>query len=182
MLVTDAGGEGISTHAPREGSDTAISTRASIRTNFYPRSPRGERRGRHRGRHPVRHHFYPRSPRGERQTRAVTSTPKDSFLPTLPARGATSGMKKRRRTASFLPTLPARGATAGGLAKAGHHLDFYPRSPRGERPPVTVGASVLGRFLPTLPARGATTKEKENVCRTKDFYPRSPRGERPKRY
>ena len=33
----------ISIHAPREGSDTARPTPSSATSNFYPRSPRGER-------------------------------------------------------------------------------------------------------------------------------------------
>ena len=33
----------------------------------------------------------------------------------------------------FLSTLPARGATGDGLLDGSSHLNFYPRSPRGER-------------------------------------------------
>ena len=35
----------ISIHAPREGSDTSCGTILPSTTDFYPRSPRGERRG-----------------------------------------------------------------------------------------------------------------------------------------
>ena len=55
----------ISIHAPREGSDTRTIAAATPATNFYPRSPRGERREA-----PplilILYNFYPRSPRGER--------------------------------------------------------------------------------------------------------------------
>ena len=34
--------------------------------------------------------------------------------------------------------------------------NFYPRSPRGERPSAAAMVATLGRFLSTLPARGAT--------------------------
>ena len=34
----------ISIHAPREGSDTRLADSRPGRTDFYPRSPRGERR------------------------------------------------------------------------------------------------------------------------------------------
>ena len=79
----------ISIHAPREGSDASVMWRASLTSNFYPRSPRGERLpGLHQVPRPEqisihapregsdkRHqvvlaqlrHFYPRSPRGERR-------------------------------------------------------------------------------------------------------------------
>ena len=57
--------------------------------------------------------------------------------------------------------------------------DFYPRSPRGERP--TRRSTVIGRrlFLSTLPARGATRGILGGHQRGDHFYPRSPRGERP---
>ena len=56
----------ISIHAPREGSDPMDEIGQGQKMNFYPRSPRGERR--------------------------VTATPDRGdmqFLSTLPARGAT---------------------------------------------------------------------------------------------
>ena len=105
---------GISIHAPREGSDVpGLELSCPEIPDFYPRSPRGERpiptlvanipeilflstlpargaTGRHRGRHPVRHHFYPRSPRGERRSACCFwISVKSLFLSTLPARGAT---------------------------------------------------------------------------------------------
>ena len=58
----------------------------------------------------------------------------------------------------FLSTLSLRRATHSGHSEPGGNLDFYPRSPCGER---------LHNAGP-LPT----------VCR--DFYPRSPCGERPK--
>ena len=102
----------ISIHAPREGSD-------SLRCPFY--------------------------------------LAKAQFLSTLPARGATQfpvhslvlhhisihapreGSDSCDRVTppnsdSFLSTLPARGATSTGLSTNTRLSDFYPRSPRGERP------------------------------------------------
>ena len=58
-------------------------------------------------------------------------------------------------TAEFLSTLPARGATQLICVSPGGKDDFYPRSPRGERP---VAFKILN-----VPF---------------NFYPRSPRGER----
>ena len=104
--------------------------------DFYPRSPRGERRARHatdrraalflstlpargatsRQHRPLRalwRHFYPRSPRGERQMETITNFTEDVFLSTLPARGATSFTRRRTVDCEFLSTLPARGATDG---------------------------------------------------------------------
>ena len=59
-------GDGISIHAPREGSDSLINAGGLVRQNFYPRSPRGER-----------------LQAGSMMCRPLT------FLSTLPARGAT---------------------------------------------------------------------------------------------
>ena len=79
----------ISIHAPREGSDPAGQTESRYSSDFYPRSPRGERR-------------CPATP---------TSNSK-GFLSTLPARGATRGSRGRQcHLDGFLSTLPARGAT-----------------------------------------------------------------------
>ena len=153
----------ISIHAPREGSDTSQLSRparhrrflstlpargattkqlltSGARYYFYPRSPRGERRGKPApadGHRPISIHapregsdgkagaalglgqdFYPRSPRGERQSKVL------------------SGMPARR--------------------------DFYPRSPRGERPSSTAAASRTWTFLSTLPARGATGGQRQH--------------------
>ena len=80
----------ISIHAPREGSD-AISFPVPLPgTDFYPRSPRGERR-RGTGQPGCRRrYFYPRSPRGERPGRWIRQGHGwRLFLSTLPARGAT---------------------------------------------------------------------------------------------
>ena len=169
----------ISIHAPREGSDSsACSTPASRSPNFYPRSPRGERRPAAVGDQAVAGHFYPRSPRGERLGRPDRArrdvpisihAPREGsdqlvpglqdvivqFLSTLPARGATFEHKVSGAATQFLSTLPARGATR-----------FVPADCRA------------GRFLSTLPARGATRPRFLCGCFRFYFYPRSPRGER----
>ena len=63
-------------------------------------------------------------------------------------------------------------------SKYGVDLNFYPRSPRGERPyaPTLLAAAEL--FLSTLPAWGATTAQSVTRTGVTYFYPRSPRGER----
>ena len=100
----------ISIHAPREGSDSDIASAFAGLLDFYPRSPRGERRNNQTGQsHDA--HFYPRSPRGERPWRTAQGRPPRIFLSTLPARGAT--------------------VLRGG--DCGININFYPRSPRGER-------------------------------------------------
>ena len=82
--------EMISIHAPREGSDSLFLFRYRPRDNFYPRSPRGERRN-----------------------AVKTVSFYTIFLSTLPARGATAFKDYlAKRLIIFLSTLPARGATS----------------------------------------------------------------------
>ena len=146
--------------------------------------------------------FYPRSPRGERHgNNTMQFMDYAIFLSTLPARGATKDfIVLVGALAVFLSTLPARGATYTfpGLRRARCH--FYPRSPRGERLcAMSTSLGTLGflstlpargatncrlcpvrgfRFLSTLPARGATIVVWVSANERTDFYPRSPRGER----
>ena len=60
----------ISIHAPREGSDGLALPVSTSTSNFYPRSPRGERRFLVNSSGAGTYNFYPRSPRGERRNRA----------------------------------------------------------------------------------------------------------------
>ena len=79
-------------------------------------------------------------------------------------------------------------------------IDFYPRSPRGERQSARTLFCSATRFLSTLPARGATKRVSTETVKAeflstlpargatgaiinlfqdvRNFYPRSPRGER----
>ena len=102
----------------------------------------------------------------------------------------------------FLSTLPAWGATACASTTTLRPVDFYPRSPRGERLSSSSGfprqSSISihaprvgsdrapgtdpgreGAFLSTLPAWGATGPLLGGELRLHNFSPRSPRGERP---
>ena len=57
-------------------------------------------------------------------------------------------------------------------------MNFYPRSPCGERQPGESHASSQQEFLSTLSLRRATVEEVSGDTWTRDFYPRSPCGER----
>ena len=87
-----------------------------------------------------------------------------TFLSTLPARGATQRHRGCRPGARFLSTLPARGATAKAPTHAVLFSNFYPRSPRGERPHLLHILVLQYVFLSTLPARGATAKPNKNTA------------------
>ena len=153
--------------------------RLEMVSDFYPRSPRGERPHRQPARQAFRPHFYPRSPRGERHSDSPPMLPGSHFYPRSPRGERPNFCLTSTGSASFLSTLPARGATFLFRTLFGHKAisihapregsdrvdhsyqqglrHFYPRSPRGER---------LDRHRP-------------RPGLVKDFYPRSPRGERP---
>ena len=148
----------ISIHAPREGSDPL---EKCVMRPFLVISIHAPREGSDGG------------------TAACSGPHSLRFLSTLPARGATGCKKSPALPGPFLSTLPARGATKefdadtlywiisihapreGSDAhkkRLCHHreVNFYPRSPRGER--LVTSWALIYQFP--------------------DFYPRSPRGER----
>ena len=148
-------------------------------TDFYPRSPCGERRvlectyNGHAD-------FYPRSPCGERRGAESIAAEVGGFLSTLSLRRATrfqaADISARRISihallaesdcrrgirrylgAGFLSTLSLRRATIVMVGLLMFSLYFYPRSPCGERPWDLMGGLSCDAY----------------------FYPRSPCGERP---
>ena len=145
----------ISIHAPREGSDGCSRLLLPRPTDFYPRSPRGERPGRPPSAPGCRRFLSTLPARGATWI-SVKSLKAWPFLSTLPARGATRRAAAHEEDFQFLSTLPARGATRRPDDQTGVRDNFYPRSPRGERPRAPCGARLDKGFLSTLPARGAT--------------------------
>ena len=101
--------------------------------HFYPRSPCGERllRG---CRDSVFEHFYPRSPCGERPYGALKHVHQTEIsIHALLAESDIEVMEIGVRAPIFLSTLSLRRATllpGGGIFD---FVDFYPRSPCGER-------------------------------------------------
>ena len=125
-------------------------------TNFYPRSPRGERplhylqdkwrctisihAPREGSDHSstasqlLEYNFYPRSPRGERRDLPKSPKPRSAFLSTLPARGATSCFLQYMAARYISIHAPRKGSDKAAPAPRSKLTNFYPRSPQGERP------------------------------------------------
>ena len=61
-------------------------------------------------------------------------------------------------------------------------VNFYPRSPCGERPTVSDAIQRASEFLSTLSLRRATPRQSVLCWPPSDFYPRSPCGERQRRF
>ena len=193
----------ISIHAPRVGSDIYASPAKNSDGNFYPRSPRGERPGLGLLRSDI-WTISIHAPRvgsdGAGSNPACTTTAisihaprvgsdrrgqrnpahKRRFLSTLPAWGATVAMFATcSLQVSFLSTLPAWGATGGFPLATAQLLDFYPRSPRGERPaepPRSAAAQSISIHAPRVGSDRYLTRTR--WMHSTNFYPRSPRGER----
>ena len=149
----------ISIHALLAESDPTRWAPTCRISNFYPRSPCGERRSlsgntgqapaisihallaesdtTSAGKSAFRRHFYPRSPCGERLHQYIAYVVHHLFLSTL---------SLRRATAVIYIVLQ-------------RFLDFYPRSPCGERPPITFRHCTTYLFLSTLSLRRATLSD-----------------------
>ena len=125
---------GISIHALLAESDSSWLARLAPRTHFYPRSPCGERRpGKIRIFNDILD-FYPRSPCGERQRfQAADISAKRISIHALLAESDKTTQQAGWRQNEFLSTLSLRRATVLWVLRKVPILDFYPRSPCGER-------------------------------------------------
>ena len=148
------------------------------------------------------HDFYPRSPCGERLRAWICTKSVSRFLSTLSLRRATTshGQATNNRTIS-IHALLAESDFFKSQKRTGK-VNFYPRSPCGERLAgyrqalahcnISIHAllaesdcqrsrtqSSVRPFLSTLSLRRATTDTTSAKMRQSDFYPRSPCGERP---
>ena len=193
----------ISTHALREEGDLQTSGGwATIRTNFYPRPPRGGRPGSLLGSRAHRPFLPTPSARRATYFHSVRMTQNNAIsthalreegdrglgVPidllhisthALREEGDAASVRGRQHHGQFLPTPSARRATAESRRPlvAGRH--FYPRPPRGGRRQGRRGRSRgVRRFLPTPSARRATDGLFYFGYVRRDFYPRPPRGGR----
>ena len=200
VVVDEVGLFGISIHAPREGSDVFLS-QALVDILISIHAPREGSDVVRRTYTVIRGKFLSTLP-----ARGATLAPpvclgNGVFLSTLPARGATQRRRVRPMTIEISIHAPREGSDNQDVTSGACTADFYPRSPRGERPRYLIqcigaerflstlparGATRHGcdslrknsEFLSTLPARGATLATPEQRRTQHDFYPRSPRGER----
>ena len=148
-------------------------------TDFYPRSPCGERL-RQPGKIQGSGHFYPRSPCGERPVHFMRSWTTTTFLSTLSLRRATSPNGGQYSVYSIsihallaesdqdliakelaLAAISIHALLAESDCRTKHSTNpknhFYPRSPCGERPIVYDIVFMPREFLSTLSLRRATS-------------------------
>ena len=127
-------------------------------------------------------YFYPRPPRGGRQIFLEDNPWNGEFLSTPSARRATGGISGDTvRPVRFLSTPSARRATRLALLVGQSVKHFYPRPPRGGRPPFLI---LLTRnaiiSIHALREEGDTQSRPALDNISLYFYPRPPRGGRRK--
>ena len=122
--------------------------------------------------------FYPRSPCGERHECTSFAPKPKTFLSTLSLRRATDTLSTPNRQKEFLSTLSLRRATPAQGSAHPVRFYFYPRSPCGERRYKSRKCPQCHRFLSTLSLRRATHPAASHCYPPAYFYPRSPCGER----
>ena len=126
----------ISIHAPREGSDKLGGVLGQVVDVFLSTLPaRGATH--HRQRDPPGPDISIHAPREGSDGKQVLGFRYQSISIHAPREGSDApGCPVQTSIFAFLSTLPARGATWRRWPVDWRVLDFYPRSPRGERPPV----------------------------------------------
>ena len=147
---------GISTHAPRTGSDcpdcgkvvtrptfqptlpargaTCCKTQTAIQGVFQPTLPARGATFWRRIKKSAISYFNPRSPHGERPASQAAQNQYLVFQPTLPARGATDALTAQRIEAKISTHAPRTGSDMALRMRYAPCSHFNPRSPHGERP------------------------------------------------
>ena len=194
----------LSTPSARRATSSFAKRRKSV-LYFYPRPPRGGRRGefglsslsqlisihalREEGDTPRRPrfrkimHFYPRPPRGGRQQRMCHGYRGQSIsIHALREEGDLRKSGRYLELLAFLSTPSARRATVSIDAGGTFCLHFYPRPPRGGRPEFIVKYCNLKHFYPRPPRGGRRALSSPSRYPAQYFYPRPPRGGRLSRF
>ena len=167
----------ISTCALREEGDRCLPTTRCVDSYFYPRPPRGGRRGSAGDHHPLRN-FYPRPPRGGRRCGAACF-----HLPDMISIHALREEGDRVRVAGEFP--PA-GISIHALREEGDSevavsrraaTNFYPRPPRGGRRAEAAKNRAWQISIHALREEGDSAHLAKSGLKLY-FYPRPPRGGR----
>ena len=123
-------------------------------------------------------YFYPRPPRGGRRGKKMVGVASNKFLSTPSARRATGKPRPWRRHKKFSIHALREEGDAINLDLAKFVLHFYPRPPRGGRLVAASAFTPLSNFYPR-PPRGGRHAGNPSRPNAFYFYPRPPRGGRP---
>ena len=126
-----------------------------------------------------KYHFLSTSPaRGTTKTESAMRAIGSEFLSTSPARGTTGTAVDAYNYADISIHVPREGDDKDFRVPAVERLDFYPRPPRGGRPPPQQQAAERYNFYPRPPRGGRHQNLFPNRQSLLYFYPRPPRGGR----
>ena len=169
----------ISTHAPRTGSDADMPTKTIENSLISTHAPRTGSDAVFPDARTLGRRISTHAPRTGSDTMfgATMPSPRD-FNPRSPHGERQVQIPIITNRTRFQPTLPARGATPR-LVPRPEQLCISTHAPRtgSDAPPMT-SVSPPSVFQPTLPARGATRRADSYIICTINFNPRSPHGER----
>ena len=162
---------------PVWGATSRATVCGSIRRDFNPRSPCGERRLPVRSSRQAHVDFNPRSPCGERRTCDSIYARLYRFQSTLPVWGATKVCCPIHPRSRFQSTLPVWGATTVGVARD-EGAQFQSTLPVWGATCLSGCMDTMFGFQSTLPVWGATRVRVVGRDGARHFNPRSPCGER----
>ena len=169
--------DAISIHAPLAGSDHVASVEASVFKYFNPRSPCGERL-------PPQDSGTPynlisiHAPLAGSDQSPVSLAQQSLISIHAPLAGSDVLVKFVQIQISISIHAPLAGSDHFAQLHYGRYENFNPRSPCGERQPLTFPIMAFPLFQSTLPLRGATVYGRYGGHTFRDFNPRSPCGER----
>ena len=145
----------ISIHALREEGDGAPHPAGARTQHFYPRPPRGGRRSSSKGNGKACKFLSTPSARRATVRQSRLSGSHQISIHALREEGDTSTRSMTTSTSYFYPRPPRGGRPPGSIAR-GRPCDFYPRPPRGGRLQRVIACVQLFQFLSTPSARRAT--------------------------
>ena len=164
---------GISIHALREEGDQGLGADPWLSYDFYPRPPRGGRRGRQvcsRGKF-----LFLSTPSARRATprSAASEVQRYISIHALREEGDASASRSSGLFCIFLSTPSARRATTQGRPrKQVHHISIHALREEGDHAGSLLSLN-FGYFYPR-PPRGGRPIMAARCCRAGNFYPRPP--------
>ena len=123
--------------------------------------------------------FYPRSPCGERPSFMSITSLRGAFLSTFPLRGTSKLFYDIYSSALISIHVPLAGNVEVTCPYGTQEMDFYPRSPCGERRRLADALQFTDGISIHVPLAGNVRLRGRGLLgRDRHFYPRSPCGER----
>ena len=174
-----AGSNRISIHALREEGDHPAASHSVAKGGFLstPSARRATRLGVCQG--AAEFHFYPRPPRGGRRGRQIEANVSNWIsIHALREEGDLPLMVFQTPHTDFYPRPPRGGRRLDAASETTVGGYFYPRPPRGGRPASSLAEAAIRPISIHALREEGDTSPRRNTVDGQDFYPRPPRGGR----